>query len=120
MKSKVQHNAGTSALTNALFFTPVTVEMTVVTHSLYFCSHFEGVLAIRINARNRHGIRFRLRQKKKKDNLLCSIINIFSVTSKPIYIVQLMYSECFDGRSFYDNETSLKIGHSGIQQAQSA
>lgn len=114
MKSKVQHNAGTSALTNALFFTPVTVEIAVVALPLWFCSHFEGVLAVSISASNWHRIHLRLRQKKK-GNLLCSITNIFSVlTSKPIYIVQLMCPECFDGRSFYDYETSLKIGHGGI------
>lgn len=52
MKSKVQHNAGTSALTNALFFTPVTMEIAVVALTLWFCSHFEGVLAVSINASN--------------------------------------------------------------------
>lgn len=52
MKSKVQDNAGTSALTNALFFTPVTMEIAVVALTLWFCSHFEGVLAVSINASN--------------------------------------------------------------------
>jgi len=37
---------------------------------------------------------------KRNDNLLCSITNVFSVIYKPIFIVLVMYSECFDGRSF--------------------
>lgn len=50
-KNEVQQIAGTIVLTNTLFFTPVTTELAAVTLGLWFCSHFEDVPAIRINAR---------------------------------------------------------------------
>lgn len=61
VKNKVQQIAGTTALTNTLFFAPVTIELAAVTLGLWVCSHFEGVLAIRVNARNWHTSIFNLR-----------------------------------------------------------